>query len=381
VDLVRHLGCVRFYTKKAEAGLKVLFFSHQANFLYGGEICTLAFMEELNQQGVEVHFASPPGPYQERARAFAKVHTVPSRQFSRKLNELPQLLPAIWQTGKALEEIMVRENISILHCTSLKAMVYGWRLGSRWPVIWHHHDILPPGRANDWWVRRLGARARLVLVPSCATKDGIERAGLPPGLCQVMPNGFRVDSWRARPSREGGHFRVALVGEISPRKGTDRLPGILRALAERGGVEGFEFLVVGDGLSAPAFAGEMRQVLKNQPVLFLGRREDVKQILQGVDLLLVPSRQDPLPTVIVEASLSGVPAVGSRAGGIPEMIVHGETGYLAESDEEFAEALLLARELSTWERLRVNARLRAEQKFNIRRLAEELVAHYGRLSG
>jgi len=122
-------------------------------------------------------------------------------------------------------------------------------------------------------------------------------------------------------------------------------------------------------------------VLKNQPVTFLGRREDVKQILQGIDLLLVPSRQDPLPTVIVEASLSGVPTVGSRAGGIPEMIVEGETGYLAESDGEFADALLLAREISNWERLRVNARLRAEQKFDIRRLAEDLTRHYGGLHG
>lgn len=360
--------------------MKVLFFSHQADFLYGGEICTLSFMQELSKLGWEVHFASPAGPYHHRARKFARCHLVDSKQFSRRLTQLPALLPALASTHRQLEKIMAVNGISILHATSLKAMAYAWPLAKRRAVIWHHHDILPRGFANDWWLRLLGARAKVILAPSEATRVALVEAGISPEKALVLHNGFSIRDWQSRPARTPSpKFRVAMVGEISPRKGTDRLPGILRALSERGGVDGFEFVIVGDGLSAPEFASEMRQTLKGQPVTFLGRREDVRQILQGMDLLLVPSRQDPLPTVIVEASLSGVPAIGSTAGGIPEMIAEGETGYLADSDEQYADALMQARELPNWLRLSRGARAMAEEKFNIQVLTKELAQIYGKL--
>jgi glycosyltransferase involved in cell wall biosynthesis len=192
-----------------------------------------------------------------------------------------------------------------------------------------------------------------------------------------LNNGFRLDQWQPRSPREPGpKFRIAMVGEISPRKGTDRLPGILRALREKGGFDGCELLMIGEGLSAPEFAAEMRQTLKDEPVSFLGRREDVPRLLQNMDLLLVPSRQDPLPTVIVEAALSGVPALGSRAGGIPEMIVEGKTGYLADSDEEYAEAIIRCREVSHWRELSAGARELAEERFDIVRLTKQLIGYY-----
>lgn len=355
--------------------MKVLFFSHQADFIYGGEICTLSFMEELVRQGVEVHFASPEGPYHERAKKIARCHLVSSRQFRRQLGQLRSLLPALVKSRRELMNILAREQIPILHATSLKSMAYAWPVPGN--LIWHHHDILPVGKLNGWWLRKFASRARMVLTPSAATRKALLQAKVPGQKCFVLNNGFRLDQWKPRPPREPSpKFRIAMVGEISPRKGTDRLPGILRALREKGGFEGCEFVMIGEGLSAPEFAAEMRQVLKEEPVTFLGRREDVPKLLQNMDLILVPSRQDPLPTVIVEAALSGVPAVGSRAGGIPEMIVEGKTGYLADSDEEYADAIILCREVSHWLALSAGARKLAEERFDIVQLTKQLLGYY-----
>jgi glycosyltransferase involved in cell wall biosynthesis len=355
--------------------LKVLFFSHQADFIYGGEVCTLSFMAELARNGVDVHFASPAGPYRERAARIARCHDVPSRQFSRKLGQLRRLLPALVTTRRELTKIMAREGITILHATSLKAMAYAWPV--RGSLIWHHHDILPPGRLNAWWLRKFAARARMVLAPSQATRSALLEAKVPGQKCFVLNNGFHLGDWSRRPPREpSSSFRIALVGEISSRKGTDRLPGIIRALRERGGADGCEFVVIGEGLSDPNFAAEVRESLQGAPVAFLGRREDVPRLLQSIDLLLVPSRQDPLPTVIVEAALSGVPAVGSRAGGIPEMIVEGQTGYLAESDEEYADAIFRCREEARWREMSLAARQLAEKRFNIVPLTKQLMGYY-----
>jgi glycosyltransferase involved in cell wall biosynthesis len=352
--------------------MRVLFFSHQAEFLYGGEIVTLAFMQALQEQGVRVEFASPPGPYQERAAALVKTHTVSSRQFSRKLRLLPGILVSLWKTTRELNRLA--EDADVIHVTSLKAMAMAFFC--RGNIVWHHHDILPATFLNDLWIRLLGAWASLVIGPSRATCDALKRAGLPKEKCVVLANGFSPKDWQKRPARTSDVFRVALIGEISYRKGLDRLKKIIQTLRTMGVLEVISFSVIGSELSDPEFAARIREELKNEPVNFLGRREDVKHLLQEIDLLLVPSRQDPLPTVIVEAAFSGVPAIGSMAGGIPEMIVNGETGFLAELDEDFADAILEARDRKTWERLSENARRRAEERYDIGKLAAELKGLY-----
>lgn len=355
--------------------MNVLFFSHQAAFVYGGEVVTLAFMRELKRAGVQVHFASPAGPYAELAKEHAVFHEVPSVQFSREIMLLPDIAVALISTHQALKKIVRENNIQLVHATSLKAMVYAWRLGSSVPVIWHHHDILPASRANSLWVKGLATNAARILCPSEATKRSLVEAGVIQDKVSVLRNGFRTDEWKARPAQHGPLFRVGLVGEISPRKGTDRLEKILSHL---GHSPEFQFLIIGEGLSDPAFAADLKARLASRQVRFLGRRERMKELYQEMDVLLVPSRQDPLPTVIVEAGLSGVPAVGARAGGIPEMIEPGKNGYLFDTE---AEAATLLREVKKdWRTLSVASRELAVQRYNIAMLTRELLKHYDEVS-
>lgn len=360
--------------------MKVLFLSHQADFLYGGEICTLAFMSELKKQGVELHFASPPGEYQDRASEFAKVHTIPSIQFSRKVHLLPRLLPAMVKTHGALREIVKREQIDIVHATSLKAMVYAWRLRKHLSIVWHHHDILATHFRNDVWVRTLAKSANLILSPSEATAAALREAGVSDEKIYVLHNGFNVSEWKPRPGKPGEKMKIAMIGEISKRKGSDRLPGILAELSKSSEAGDYEFLIVGEALSDPELAknlkAELATEIKEGRISFLGRKENIKEFLQGVDVLLVPSEQDPLPTVIVEAGLSGVPVIASPVGGIPEMIVPGKNGFLAKSDGEFAEEILRLKNPQTWAAFSQAAREMAVDQFNIETLTEELLEQY-----
>ncbi|MGE3260412.1 MAG: glycosyltransferase family 4 protein [Bacteriovoracia bacterium] len=358
--------------------MKVLFLSHQADFIYGGEICTLSFMEELSRQGVEVHFASPPGAYAERAAAFAACHEIPSIQFSRNFSLLPSLAVSWKSTESKLGKIIRREQIEVLHATSLKAMVYAWSLRRKLPVVWHHHDILPAGFWNDQWANLLAKGARLILAPSAATRLALVQSGVSPVKVKVLNNGFKVDEWQARPERKGGELTLGFVGELSERKGVDRLPEILRACNQR---MNCRLLLVGDAVSDPVFGKTIRKAFEGfgKKVEFLGRRNDVKEILQGVDVLLVPSRQDPLPTVIVEAGLSGVPVVASPVGGIAEMVTDGENGYLAAENPDWVERIHDLEDAETWRKCASGARELAVERYDIVRLAAELTDEYERL--
>ena len=76
-------------------------------------------------------------------------------------------------------------------------------------------------------------------------------------------------------------------------------------------------------------------------VVWLGRRTDVQDILPMADIYVHPSRSEGLGSALLEASVAGLPLVGSRVGGIPEIVQHGVNGLLVDADnaEQLADAI------------------------------------------
>ena len=362
--------------------VKVLFFSHQGDYIYGGEVSTFAFMKELKSAGVEVHFASPEGVVSDRALELAdKVHIVPAVQFSRDFRHLPRLLPALKNTRGALAEVVQREKIDLVHAMSLKAMAYAALL-RKVPVLWHHRDILPSGLRNEVWLRLFAARARRILVPSEATRQSLLSAGIGEDKVGVLLNGLDGSLWGPRPARDDSEtLTVGFVGELSERKGIDLLPALLEAL-EKAGVS-THWKIVGGALSNPALADQLLAELAPRiaagQVEFLGRREDVRDIFQSFDVLWVPSRQEPSARVLIEAAFSGVPVVASPVGGIPETVENERTGFLAKDLAETVTALANLADKEVWECFSRAARASAEERFDIRRATRNLAGVYNEI--
>jgi glycosyltransferase involved in cell wall biosynthesis len=73
----------------------------------------------------------------------------------------------------------------------------------------------------------------------------------------------------------------------------------------------------------------------NGKVKFMGWREDIDEIMPLFDMLVLPSLNEGMGRVLVEAMAAGKPVVASRVGGIPDLVRHAETGYLVPpADEE-----------------------------------------------
>jgi glycosyltransferase involved in cell wall biosynthesis len=122
------------------------------------------------------------------------------------------------------------------------------------------------------------------------------------------------------------------VGRIAPQKGQAEFIEAARILAGAG--VPCRFVVCG----APMFADEgyfeqVRKLAEGLPVEFAGWRNDVCEVLAGLDMLVVPSLagEPGAPRVVLEAYAAGVPVIAFRSGGIPEIVAHGHTGLLVES--------------------------------------------------
>lgn len=119
-------------------------------------------------------------------------------------------------------------------------------------------------------------------------------------------------------------------------------------------------------------------------VRFLGKKDEVAQLISLADLLLLPSEKESFGLVALEAMACGVPTVGSNTGGLPEVVIHDKTGYLAEVGDvetmaRYAVRLLtdpdLHREFSE------NGLARAREFFCAEKIAVQYEAIYRRVLG
>ncbi|WP_152398281.1 N-acetyl-alpha-D-glucosaminyl L-malate synthase BshA [Paenibacillus cellulositrophicus] len=90
-----------------------------------------------------------------------------------------------------------------------------------------------------------------------------------------------------------------------------------------------KLLFVGEGPELPKVQCKIKELGLEHKVHFLGKQDEIAQVISLADVLLLPSEKESFGLVALEAMACGVPTVGSLAGGIPELVVHGETGFLS----------------------------------------------------
>lgn len=94
-----------------------------------------------------------------------------------------------------------------------------------------------------------------------------------------------------------------------------------------------KLLLIGDGPEYSAMKKLVVNLQLEDDVLFLGKQNNISELLSIADVMLLMSEKESFGLVLLEAMACGVPGIGTNIGGIPEVVRHGETGYLVEKGD------------------------------------------------
>lgn len=139
-----------------------------------------------------------------------------------------------------------------------------------------------------------------------------------------------------------------------------------------------KLLLVGDGPEMTVVCQQVRNLGLQNRVLFLGKQENVEELYSISDLKLLVSEKESFGLVLLEAMACGVPCIGTNVGGIPEVIVNDQTGYVCELgdvEDIAAKSLHILTEETRLQRMSEQAATMVKSKFN----SQEIVNQYEKI--
>jgi glycosyltransferase involved in cell wall biosynthesis len=187
--------------------------------------------------------------------------------------------------------------------------------------------------------RFLARRTELFLFESAFARDAYTRmAGAPRGIVRVVPNGITAAEM-APVEATASAADIVNVGEFRRIKGTDVLIDAVAELHRSG--RRVSLAIAGDGEEGGALRAQVARLGLGDHVRFLGH-VPARQAFAFGRLLVVPSRADSLPYVVIEAGGASIPMVASGVGGIPEIFGPGVTLVPPEDPARLAQAIAAA---------------------------------------
>lgn len=173
---------------------------------------------------------------------------------------------------------------------------------------------------------------------------------------------------------------VGTVARLEPIKGVNFFIDSMQEIAKS--YPDAYFLIVGDGRQRKILEAKVRELGLEEKVVFTGIRDDVPELISAMDVFVLPSLNEGMGRVLVEAGLLSKPIVATRVSGIPELVQDNATGILVEPANPQALAAGIIELLSDPQKARTmgdNARLRMAEHFSAEKMVDKIDALYKEL--
>lgn len=344
----------------------------------GAENVVRALVRGGLERGDEVRLLNPFAQASHREGSIAE--GLPAGLYEPKACSRIWQLPALhrWLSERLLQYAPQMVHTHLFHAQVAVASV---RRGSDKRLLTHHHGSLvhETGRAYEKKLDRItGVRFdRIVAVSDAVREFLVDGYGYSPSQIGVIRNG-----WEGTPSLQTArepNGSILCVANFGAQKGHEVLITAFAAVARE--VADARLVLVGDGELMPRIRSLVETKGLTERVKFTGRVDDVWPYLASASLFVLPSLYESLGIAVLEAMAAGLPVVGSRVGGVPELVRDGVTGVLVPPNDPgtLADAIVgLLQDTGRATRLG-NAGKAAAQEYRMERMVESYLDLYDEL--
>ena len=289
-------------------------------------------------------------------------------------------------------------KFDIVHTHSSKSGLLG-RLAAHWAGIQHivhtPHGHVFYGYFNpltnlifiqiERWLGKI--TDRLIALTERGKEEHVAYRILPPEKIIPIYSGILIEKFQENDIRIAPEFKglglgpfVGMVARLVPIKGHRYLIGAIPKILQE--TPTARFLLIGDGPLRETLEGQCRSLDISHAVLFLGERQDVRPFLKGLTVVVLTSLNEGMGRVLLEAQAMGKPVIGTKVGGIPEVIKEGETGLIVppEDSEALAEAITtLLKDYRRRQVMEETARKWVSERFGIDEMVSRITKVYEEL--
>jgi glycosyltransferase involved in cell wall biosynthesis len=337
--------------------VKILFYNHTGR-VSGAERVLMMILEGLDRSRFDTVLLCPAEGRLADMGGDAKIKVVAidhlAARFTLRPYQLVRYLASFVCTIREARAAVRSQTPDIIHANSIRAglVMSAATMGMGVPVVWHAHDLVPrhllsvairlfsllsprnriiavsDAVANRFRGKLLRVFSRRVRITTIHNAVDLERFQPDPQSRQEVRRAHGIADRQ---------LLIGIVGQLTPRKGQRELIEAFSDVARE--IPDAVLMIVGEPIfnrddeyadSLKISAGSSGS---SDRIQFTGPRDDVPALMRAFDLLVVNSRSEPFGLTVTEAMASGTPVVATAVDGIPEIIRHGESGWLIKAGD------------------------------------------------
>jgi len=351
----------------------------------GGQRQSFFLAKELKRRGLPFFFiVQPESPLHQKA-CEAELPVLPFKM--RNEFDLPAILRLAWA--------MKRKKCLLAHFHDAHSAAVGSVAASLakvpFRIITRRVDF--PLKKNPFSRRKYMKNVDAIIAISEGVKKVLVEGGVDPENIEVIPSGidfspFEEDSL-ALTSKDYLHrefsfavddYLVGIVAHLADHKGHQYLIQATKILKKQS--PKIKTIIVGEGPLSMELNRQAKELDVEDIVFFLGFRKDIAKILSSLDLFVLSSYLEGMGSSILDAMACRLPVVATNVGGIPEVVIHGETGLLVppRNPSALARAILkLYSNKALASRLGQKGYELVHRKFSAEAMADKVVHLYERV--
>jgi len=357
--------------------IKLLFISPHGNQIYGGEKSLLLLLRELRSRGTGVSVICPEvGGFIDTLKSEGiETHLVPLHELTKRT--VFKYITSLFH----LLGIVKKVNPDIIHCNSASVAQYAAPVAKlyRIPIVVHLRNDLSVPQAKKYLVTTSDA----VIANSSFTGSNV-RLLMSLHKWHVIYNPIEPLELSGKPQKDN-KLVVLFVGQVCAHKGVDVFIKTAELIKDK--FKNVMYVIVGDEPAhAKSYMQKMRTLVKDlgieNMIQFTGHVNEVSKYYSTATLVVVPSKKEPFGRVAAESMMAGLPVVASNVGGLPEIVVNNQTGFLVEPEDlnGFAEKIgLLLNDPDNANKMGQAGKTRAISKFSVSGHADNILRIYKNL--